>query len=268
MIPIFRKKRNQMADDNKPLKYIRYAIGEILLVVIGILLALQINNWNQERQNGKQEVQLLNQLLNEYNNNLEQLNNKIDSRNDIVKSSLKILRYRKLEESQINSDSVNLHISRTLTRPTFDPELGVTEELTNSGNLYVITNLELRNNITSFPSFLKELREEEMVIFNLVEERYFPFLITNYQIGPVVKYFTTDNSFLEKNLLSNSIQNELPEDIFEVTSPFDLIHNPDMEDYLSLLMANTDYTNIQSLGVKNKIEAIISLILTELENKK
>ena len=38
-----------MADDNRPLKYIRYAIGEIILVVIGILIALQINNWNEER---------------------------------------------------------------------------------------------------------------------------------------------------------------------------------------------------------------------------
>ena len=38
-----------MADDNKPLKYIRYAIGEIILVVIGILIALSINNWNEDR---------------------------------------------------------------------------------------------------------------------------------------------------------------------------------------------------------------------------
>jgi len=41
-----------MADDNRPLKYMRYAIGEIILVVIGILIALQINNWNQERVQG------------------------------------------------------------------------------------------------------------------------------------------------------------------------------------------------------------------------
>jgi hypothetical protein len=47
MIPFFRKTRKKMADDNKPLKYIRYAIGEIALVVIGILIALWINNKNQ-----------------------------------------------------------------------------------------------------------------------------------------------------------------------------------------------------------------------------
>jgi hypothetical protein len=58
MINFFRRIRNQpageagkMADDNKPMKYMRYAIGEIALVVIGILIALQINTWNEERKN-------------------------------------------------------------------------------------------------------------------------------------------------------------------------------------------------------------------------
>ena len=48
MIPFFRKIRIKLAYDNKPLKYLRYAIGEIVLVVLGILIALQINNWNEQ----------------------------------------------------------------------------------------------------------------------------------------------------------------------------------------------------------------------------
>jgi len=54
MIPFFRKIRKKLADDNRPLKYMRYAIGEIILVVIGILIALQINNWNQDRIQSKE----------------------------------------------------------------------------------------------------------------------------------------------------------------------------------------------------------------------
>ncbi len=50
MINFFRKIRKQLADDNKPLKYMRYAIGEIVLVVIGILIALSINNWNENQK--------------------------------------------------------------------------------------------------------------------------------------------------------------------------------------------------------------------------
>jgi len=50
MIPFFRRIRKTLADDNKPIKYLRYAIGEIVLVVIGILIALQINTWNETRK--------------------------------------------------------------------------------------------------------------------------------------------------------------------------------------------------------------------------
>ncbi len=48
-----------MADDNKPLKYMRYAIGEIILVVIGILIALQINNWNEDRKELNEEQKIV-----------------------------------------------------------------------------------------------------------------------------------------------------------------------------------------------------------------
>jgi len=55
MINYFRKIRKKLADDNKFFKYSRYALGEILLVVVGILIALQINNWNEDR---KEQIQI------------------------------------------------------------------------------------------------------------------------------------------------------------------------------------------------------------------
>jgi len=67
MIPFFRKIRKKMADDNRPLKYMRYAIGEIFLVVIGILIALQINNWNENRLNNKALKTSLNSFIQDLN---------------------------------------------------------------------------------------------------------------------------------------------------------------------------------------------------------
>ncbi|SDB51355.1 hypothetical protein SAMN03097699_1831 [Flavobacteriaceae bacterium MAR_2010_188] len=268
MIKFFRKIRYDLTEKNKTGKYLKYAIGEIVLVMIGILLALQVSNWNQARQNGQQEAILLTQLLNEYSNNLEQLNNKIETRDDIMRSSLAILDYRGLDESQINTDSLNIHISRTLTRPTFDPELGVTSELTNSGKLYYLTNVELRNSITAFPSFLGELREEEMVSFNLIEERFLPFLIDNYQLGAILSNNMTDHSFQSKNEMINLKRRTMADNLFNPNSPFRLVNNPDMEDYMALTYTNTEYTNLQSFGVKSKIEYIITLINKEIEKKK
>ena len=51
MIKFFRKIRYALMTNNKTAKYLTYAIGEIILVVIGILIALQINNWNEDRKN-------------------------------------------------------------------------------------------------------------------------------------------------------------------------------------------------------------------------
>lgn len=50
MIKFFRKIRKNMIKENRTSKYLVYAIGEIVLVVIGILIALQVNNWNEERK--------------------------------------------------------------------------------------------------------------------------------------------------------------------------------------------------------------------------
>ena len=77
MINFFRKIRKQLADDNKPLKYMRYAIGEILLVVIGILIALQVNNWNELRKKEQAEIQLYHKIIADLNTERNVIENKI-----------------------------------------------------------------------------------------------------------------------------------------------------------------------------------------------
>jgi Family of unknown function (DUF6090) len=95
MINFFRKTRKQMADDNKPLKYLKYAIGEIVLVVIGILIALSINNWNEERKDRIKEKEILGGLKQnlERNYNLLEINiSQIDQWNsstEIIRNVLK-----------------------------------------------------------------------------------------------------------------------------------------------------------------------------------
>ncbi len=120
MIPFFRKIRKKMADDNRPLQYARYAIGEILLVMIGILLALQVNNWNEDRKDRVQEQVLLKQLQTEFKSNLEQLDEKIAIRQEIIDSAAKLLGYIDVPETRIK-DSVNRHVAISVGYTTFDP---------------------------------------------------------------------------------------------------------------------------------------------------
>ena len=62
-----------MLTENKLSKYLLYAIGEILLVVIGILIALQVNNWNEQRKLQEQEITLLSDLKSDLQETLKEL---------------------------------------------------------------------------------------------------------------------------------------------------------------------------------------------------
>ncbi|MCK0178015.1 DUF6090 family protein [Flavobacteriaceae bacterium S0862] len=63
MIKFFRKIGQNLLMENKTGKYFKYAIGEILLVVIGILIALQINNWNENQKDRIIEKEMLTELI-------------------------------------------------------------------------------------------------------------------------------------------------------------------------------------------------------------
>jgi hypothetical protein len=65
MIKFFRKIRQNLLMENKTGKYFKYAIGEILLVVIGIIIALQLNNWNESRNLSYKEIISLKALKSE-----------------------------------------------------------------------------------------------------------------------------------------------------------------------------------------------------------
>ena len=91
MIPFFRKIRKKMADDNKPLKYMRYAIGEIVLVVVGILIALQVNNLNDRRNIATNTKNNLITLRAELVSNKEKLKFNIDVVNAQIRNSLNLI---------------------------------------------------------------------------------------------------------------------------------------------------------------------------------
>ena len=87
MITLFRKIRQTMVTENKVSKYLLYALGEIVLVVIGILIALQINNANEQRKERAAEQVLLKQLLSEFNSNLVQPDQKVVIRKEMMSAA-------------------------------------------------------------------------------------------------------------------------------------------------------------------------------------
>jgi len=85
MINFFRKIRQQLLVENKTGKYLKYAIGEIVLVMIGILLALQVNNWSEEQKKGHIEKAFLRDLNQEFKDNKMQFNRRMEQHSQIAK---------------------------------------------------------------------------------------------------------------------------------------------------------------------------------------
>ena len=79
MIKFFRHIRQKLLSENKFYKYLLYAIGEIVLVVIGILIALSINNWNELKKERQLEVNTLKEIRNSFINDLKELNGGVNN---------------------------------------------------------------------------------------------------------------------------------------------------------------------------------------------
>jgi hypothetical protein len=114
MIKFFRKIRQNLLMENKTGKYLKYAIGEIILVVIGILIALQINNWNEGRKNNEKEATLIKNIIEDLNSDTAHINQALDELGkqlDIVDSIIakvldptKILHYDNIGLVRYSSD--------------------------------------------------------------------------------------------------------------------------------------------------------------------
>ena len=159
MIKFFRHIRKSLLMENKTGKYFKYAIGEIILVMIGILLALQVNTWNEIRKDNDKEQQILKQLAEEYKSNLLQLEQKIAHRGKIIKAGNKVLDYID-SPLNINTDSLYNQLNVLIGNPTFKP---IQNNLINSGDILLIKNKQLKQLLTTWPSNVAHVKEIENI---------------------------------------------------------------------------------------------------------
>ena len=168
MIPFFRKIRKKMADDNRPLKYMRYAIGEIVLVVLGILIALQINNWNENRILRNTEQQYLLALKKEFSFNKDELKSIMNRNNLNLDYALKILDNTGPENPEITEEEFGSLLTKSLSiEIQFDPNQGVIDEIINSGKLVIFSSEELKFALSSWSGVLYRIRLQEQELLSM-----------------------------------------------------------------------------------------------------
>lgn len=138
MFKFFRKIRQNLLMENKTGKYLKYAIGEMILVVLGILIALQINNWNEARKSKSTEVYVLTEILSNLSEDAVILKDIIAQRQKAKLSVAAMLKY--LPTADINKDRLEKDVVNFLTFERYFPIINAYEVLKAKG-------LQLSNNV-------------------------------------------------------------------------------------------------------------------------
>jgi hypothetical protein len=179
MIKFFRKIRQNLLMENKTGKYFKYAIGEIVLVVIGILIALQINNWNQSRQNQRLELEYLIGIKANLNDDIAELESHFDG--DTIKFDAYTSLIRTFNSTNYLSRKQEI-ISNLYTTGRlgwFEGQNIVFENLKSSGKLNLIQSETISNSIQKYYRFFEEVVKQEslynsqIIIFNDRNQQYY-----------------------------------------------------------------------------------------------
>jgi hypothetical protein len=162
MIKFFRRIRQRLISEGKLKNYTLYAIGEIFLVVVGILIALQINNWSEQNKTHQRQLNYLQQIHTELNHNL----NSVTQEREKVRSYLAALRkFVALGDSTLSVVSED-EISSTWRgvfsgTAKFQYEDGALLELISSGGLKDIKNDSIRNILAALEGMVQKVRNQE-----------------------------------------------------------------------------------------------------------
>ncbi len=156
MIKFFRKIRLNSIKENKFINYLKYAIGEIVLVVIGILIALQINNRNELNKGKQQELIILENILQDLKNDEVGLKNIIKRRTSKAASAKIMASYYDGVKVDKLSDYYS-HWTNVLYWEAHYPRNVAFKELVNSGNVSIIKNAEIRNSLLDINASYEEL---------------------------------------------------------------------------------------------------------------
>lgn len=257
MIKFFRKIRQKLVQENRVSKYLLYAIGEIILVVVGILLALQINSWNQQRINNNKEIELLVDLKAEFQYNLTELEESININKKVSQSCIELTEIIRANTIAKKRDKVDELLIAIGNFNSFDARTGVSSEIVNSDKLSILKNEVLRRQLSNWLTFIIDCEEDILFRSDNYTINLMPFLMKRFPLanGELTKKLAFDkNNYLET---------------YKEKSPFkyNLSQNDlmEFENQIWHHKHNQDYVAVNELNLKDFILTTIDIIEKELK---
>lgn len=262
MIKVFRKIRQRLVSENKFSQYLIYAIGEIVLVVIGILIALQINNTSENKKKRQIELSYLERLVIDLKDNEklwtdfhELKEQQLKAANIFLKFSFNKNKDSVLDIIMPHFNSVFSWVDLNINQVTFD-------EMVSSGNLDLISNdsikiklLELNKHYRSILDIQnKEKESHDRLLFPPINEkfnmRYFMALNPDKQ-KEIGRTFSGE----EMGLYLNEFKKEL----------LDLIADQTFMNGVTVVQTSADISMKEFSAAKEEVVELVTLIEEELQ---
>jgi len=215
MIKFFRKIRYDLMDKNKTGKYLKYAIGEVFLVMIGILLALQINNWNQERLSKKKEHNYVNRLIKDLASDTLMMSRHIETSKEKFEAGMLIdslIHNRNLYTNEALDVIFKAQAICRMWMPRYNTNTYT--DLINTGNFSLISDQLIADNIrghyTNLPhswndTFDKRNAELLRIMIDLIPLKYHVSILAPESMSNIESPETVLNDLEAKEIFKNLI---------------------------------------------------------------
>ena len=248
MIKFFRKIRHNLIQTGKTSKYLKYAIGEIILVVIGILIALQINNWNESNHLKIEELKSLESLLSEFQGNLQEFDithaeqlNRNNAINQILFSDV----------SNYSLSSLDSLYLKANFNWTYNPSFSIYNSLINTGKIQLISNETLKNKISQFKEQVNDYLEDEIFIFNFAAQF-------------TMEHFINDETMLVESKFGLRLRNEI-ETLHDKDNYLNEFKSSKYRNRLSIVLLNGIPLISDGIELRKKMVSLIEMIESEID---
>ncbi len=261
MIKFFRHIRKNQIMENKTGKYFKYAIGEIVLVVIGILIALQINNWNQNRIERNKENLILTELIVDLEEQSKLLDVYIEIESSFYQNGKDILSHFATNQTFNNNDnSMYSKLNSLVTRKTFNPVNTTFQELITTGNIAIIQDKATKRKVIQY---YHELERISLIISNnnlhIVDGIFQPEILKH-----TLFVLEGDDPKLEK--MNNQIFNKKSLATLRTTSE-KVLSNPDNALHLFNLLEQRTYVAMGHAELYKTIQLETEELLSDLKTQ-
>ncbi|MGB0346628.1 MAG: DUF6090 family protein [Balneolaceae bacterium] len=261
MFRFFRILRKKLLEDGYLNKYFWYAIGEVILVVIGILIALQINNWNVERQVRNEEITYLKNLKADLQKDIQLLNDNIDYTTDNVESTARLTTMSEQGEVEDLYAFID-DILIVMLSMNFTPNQNTFQEMRSSGKLSIISNEMIKQRLLELDEQYIRIeggeshvkREYEIYLWD-----EFVNVISWRDYYDLDELRTTTEIIVDRNYVE-AYKEELRDQAEEILA------NKRFQNGLYLYEFNYRFIRTQFEGAINSINQLIELIDEEIAN--